>query len=49
MNGKHGQLHYGFGDRCVVTVTVNGCANTAGRGVRINGAVYGEAKIMRFR
>ena len=41
MNVKHGQLHYDFtGDRCVVTVTVNGCAaNTAGRGVRINGAV----------
>ena len=28
---------------------VNGCANTAGLGVRINGAVYEEAKIMRFK
>ena len=47
MSVKHGQLHYDFTDRCVVTV--NGCSNTAGQGVRINGAVYGKAKIMRFR
>ena len=38
MSVKHGQLHYDFRDRCVVTV--NGCANTAGRGEGINGAVY---------
>ena len=50
MNVKYGQLHYDFGNRCVVTLTVNGCGNTAaGRGVRINGAVYEESKIMRFK
>ena len=37
MSVKYGHLHYDVGDRCVVTV--NGCANTAGQGVRINGAV----------
>ena len=39
MNVKYGHLHYDFGDRCVVTLTVSGCPNTAGQGVRINGAV----------
>ena len=47
MSVKYGQLHYDFGNRCVVTV--NGCANTAGRGVGMNGAVNEEATIMSFR